>query len=120
MAVPHWGEVPYFIRDRQVARFIDRNLQTSFDFPPEIVPAPTVDAVKFPRYHNVLLMQQPRKFPIGCLRMEQRDPNWRATYASNWIAKRKAAGLPHIIHDDIWRRKPPVSVRMSAERQQTA
>jgi hypothetical protein len=41
--------------------------------------------------------RQPSKFPRGWFARSLEDPNWREAHYAEWSAKRKAAGLPHVV-----------------------
>ncbi len=109
----YFGEVPRYVRGRQVRSYIDRNLQLSLpgvsrfsnvlEFP-KAIPAPS------PVYRDSLgrkvcptvWHQQPRRFPPSYTTLAAADPQWRRTYARAWVAKRKAQGLPHEITDRLY------------------
>lgn len=43
--------------------------------------------------------RQPKRFPPGWFSRSLRDPQWREKHEAEWIAKRKAHGLPHVVKD---------------------
>jgi len=104
--VADWGEVPHFIRGRMVRRYINRTLQLSLiDISWNVIPftaSPVYRDLSGHKVPSTVWHQQPAKFPSGYCQMAADDPNWRITYRDNWIAKRKALGLPHAVTDPIW------------------
>jgi hypothetical protein len=48
---------------------------------------------------SMVLDRQPRRFPVGWFGLSLADPDWRGKHYARWSASRKAAGLPHIVHD---------------------
>ncbi len=107
----HWGEVPHFIRGKvAVARYIKRHIQPplidiSVNLIPFAKPQPVHRDIRGRKVDLTVWIRQPRKFHIGWCRMAAKDPNWRVTYESNWIARRKALGLPYVIHNPASERK---------------
>lgn len=127
MALSQFGAVPHYVPDGwQVKRWIDRNLQFSLPFPP--IPQPESERLRAAAFlaenkNIVARLQQPARFPKGYARLFKTDPDWRAKYNAEWVRKRKAKGLPHVIHNPEllpgYRKpvkKPVASVRVSQER----
>ena len=62
-------------------------------------PEPSTSKIKcIGNYKTTLLEQQPAKFPHAWWRLaDANGSDWRVQYQREWVAKRKAAGLPHLI-----------------------
>ena len=43
--------------------------------------------------------RQPKRFPPGWFSRSLDNPDWQREHFATWSAKRKAAGLPHVIRE---------------------
>ncbi len=86
--------------------FYFRRLQLTLPFPEQF--GPSVPRVNVARRN--LLYRQPSKHAPGHWSRFLDDPNTQAKYEAEWIAKRKAAGLPHVIHNPFIPKKLSASV----------
>lgn len=73
--------------------------QLSLPFPTQLSVVPPRGGISV-----TILERQPSRFPPGWWRLErEHGPNWRDMHYDRWVAKRKAMGLPHVIHDPLYR-----------------
>ena len=69
--------------------------QLELPFPIEIPgPLPTAKELR----EAFLRARQPKRFPPGWWRLSD-DPDWRTKHYDRWSERRKAMGLPSIVHD---------------------